>query len=132
MDKTAARKGYRYQCAVERVEVGQLTSSGRGLRGPRSRYDKIPAGKGGADINTGPGKYHGKTALQAVAGNQYFGGIELELLLERGADVNAPPSETWSLTALQAAGRAENLDNMELLLERGLISRLHQASVMVR
>lgn len=38
----------------------------------------------GTDINAGPGKYHGKTALQAVAGNEYFGEIELELLLERG------------------------------------------------
>lgn len=55
----------------------------------------------GAHVNASPGKFNGRTALQAAAES---GNIHIaQELLRRDADINAPPADERGLTALQAA-----------------------------
>ncbi|KAI5836907.1 ankyrin repeat-containing domain protein [Morchella snyderi] len=71
----------------------------------------------GVDLNAKEARVHGRTALQAVAGN---GHIEtVSYLLDRGADINIEAAEFGGRTALQAAAGRGHLNVVSLLLSRG-------------
>lgn len=73
----------------------------------------------GADINSPPSIYHGRTAVQAAANHPDKRG--LNLLLEEGADINGPRALLYGATALQIAIAARNVEGVETLLYKGAV-----------
>ena len=71
----------------------------------------------GADVNTPPGHFHGRTALQRAAVQGYTNIVTL--LLSYGADVNAPAACRQGITALQGAALNGNLKIVLTLLQAG-------------
>lgn len=71
----------------------------------------------GADLNTTPDLYEGKTALQLAVEQEKVRLICL--LIEKGADINAPPAVNFGKTALQIAAEQGNIELVDLLLAKG-------------
>ncbi|KAJ5984491.1 hypothetical protein N7481_006590 [Penicillium waksmanii] len=71
----------------------------------------------GADLNTTPDLYEGKTALQLAVEQEKI--TLINLLIEKGADINAPPAVNFGKTALQIAAGQGNIELVDLLLAKG-------------
>lgn len=72
----------------------------------------------GAQVDSEPARYRGRTALQAAASEGQHEVVEL--LLARGADIKAEPASDNGRTALQAAAGAGHLEVVKLLCSGGV------------